>query len=192
MRGSPSQQARDNMFRIKDVLKNCPVFRDNYLFLEHIVVFSNPKDSITIGQEPEYGCKVIHFKKKADSNPADFIANKLIRFSDQKVAKIERCLRANIANYRIQQFAFKESCALHRLSKSLQTTNCQFFLFWSASRKFRIAVGSIILVSYDFKLFQKLCAAFALMITLIQTQTKMRASPKPFASHFRHLPFNKP
>jgi hypothetical protein len=118
MRGSPSQQAKDNMFRVKDVLKNCPVFRYNDLSLEHLVVFSNPRTSITIGQEPEYGCKVVHFKKKADSNPADFIANKPIRFSDQ-VAKIEQCLRANIANYRIRQFAFKESCALHMLSKSL-------------------------------------------------------------------------
>ena len=98
MRGSPSQQASDNTFRVKDVLKNCPVFRYNDLFLEHLAVFSNPRAIITIGQEPEYGYKAIHFKKKADSNLADFIANKPIRFSDQEVAKIEQCLRANIAN----------------------------------------------------------------------------------------------
>ena len=51
---------------------------------------------------------------------------------------------------------------------------------------FRIAVGLIILVSYDFKLFQ---TAFALMITLIRTQMKVRAAPKPLTSHFRHLAF---
>jgi hypothetical protein len=47
IKGSPSQQARDNMFRVKDILKNCVVFRDKDPFLEHMVVFSNPKANVT-------------------------------------------------------------------------------------------------------------------------------------------------
>ena len=86
------------MFRVKDVLKNCPAFRDKDRFLEQVVLFSNPKAKIAISREPEYGCKVIHFKKTLDSNIADFIKNKTILFSDQEVAKIEKCLRASIVN----------------------------------------------------------------------------------------------
>ncbi len=86
------------MFRVKDVLKNWPVFRDKDLFLEYVVLFSNPKAIITITREPEYGCKVIHFKKTSDSSLADFIKKKTIVFSDQEVAKIEQCLRDSIVN----------------------------------------------------------------------------------------------
>ena len=98
VKGSPSQQARENMFIVKDVLKNCPVFRDKDPFLEHVVLFSNPNADITTSREPEYGCKIIHFKKTSDANLADFIKNQPTRFSDQEVAKIEQCLRANIVN----------------------------------------------------------------------------------------------
>lgn len=98
VKGSPSQQVRDNMFRVKDVLKGCSVFSDKDLFLEHVVVFSNPKANMAISREPEYGCKIIHFKRASDTNLAGFIKNQPTRFSDQEVAKIEQCLRSNIAN----------------------------------------------------------------------------------------------
>ncbi len=98
VKGSPSQQARDNMFRVKDVLKNCPVFRNKNLFLEHVVLFSNPNAEISISREPEYGCKVIHFETNSDNILADFITNQPILFSDHEVAKIEQCLRAAIVN----------------------------------------------------------------------------------------------
>jgi hypothetical protein len=98
IKGSPSQQARDNMFRVKDILKNCVVFRDKDPFLEHMVVFSNPKANVTISREPEYRCKIIQFKRKSDTNLADFIKNQPICFSDQEVAKIEQCLRTSIVN----------------------------------------------------------------------------------------------
>lgn len=98
VKGSPSQQVRDNMFRIKDLLKHCTVFEDNDLFLKHIVLFSNPKAEIKISKEPEYGCKIIQLKSLSDTCLVDFIKNEPTRFTDQEVTKIEQCLEANIVN----------------------------------------------------------------------------------------------
>jgi len=98
VKGSPSQQVSYNMFRIKDILKNCTIFDEKDLFLKHTVLFSNPKADIRISKEPEYGCKIIHLKSIADTSLAGFIKNEPVRFSDQEVRKIELCLKASIGN----------------------------------------------------------------------------------------------
>jgi hypothetical protein len=99
IKGSPSQQVNKNMFRVKDILKNCEVFKNKELYLRSIVVFSNPKAKITISKDPEWNCRIIHLKNIQDTTLADFINEGYSNFSDQDIESIEKCLKPQINNF---------------------------------------------------------------------------------------------
>lgn len=96
---NPVFQVNRNMFRVKDVLKNCEIFSDKMPYLKSIVVFSNPKAKLRILNEPEYGCKIIQIKDKEDPSLAEIIKNEPIRFSTQEIKQIEKCLESAIGNW---------------------------------------------------------------------------------------------
>jgi hypothetical protein len=96
---NPSSQVNKNMFRIKDILKTCELFKVKELYLKQIVLFSNPKAIIKKTKDPDYGCKIIQIKSIADTILADFIMNNRVCFSDQEIREIEQCLESNIGNY---------------------------------------------------------------------------------------------
>ncbi len=98
VKGSPSQQAKDKMFKVKDALKYCSVFQNKGLFIEQSLDFSNPKAVINKSTDPEHGSEIVHLRGLSDTTAAEWIKNKSIRFSDQEVAKIEQCLRTRIVN----------------------------------------------------------------------------------------------
>jgi hypothetical protein len=98
IRGNPSQQAILNAFRIKDILKNCEVFREKALYVNAVVLFTNSKISLKIPKDPEW-CKVFQIRKLTDSYLSDYIKNEPIRFSDNEIASIEESLKAKIGNY---------------------------------------------------------------------------------------------
>lgn len=96
--GNPSQQAVSNMFRIKDILKNCEVFKEKALYVNAVVLFTNSKINLKISKDPEW-CKVFQIKKLTDSCLSDYIKNEPIRFSDEEIASIEQSLKIRIGNY---------------------------------------------------------------------------------------------
>jgi len=60
VKGSASQQAKDNLFRVKDALNYCSVFQNKGLFIEHALYFSNSKAVISKSNDPEHGCEIVH------------------------------------------------------------------------------------------------------------------------------------
>jgi Nuclease-related domain len=96
---NPIFQVNKNMFRVKDVLKNCEVFTDKSLYLKSVVVFSNPKANLNITSEPDYGCIVHQIKSAADPSLADLIKNEPARFSDEEIEEIKQCLENSIGNW---------------------------------------------------------------------------------------------
>jgi hypothetical protein len=97
--GNPSQQANSNMFRVKDVLKECEVFKQRDPYVRSVVVFTNRKAKLKILKEPKWGCKVVQIKTFADSHLSDYIKNEPPRFSDKEIMSIEQSLRMKIGNY---------------------------------------------------------------------------------------------
>ena len=82
IRENPSGQAVSNMFRIKDVLKNCEVFKQKALYVNAVVLFANGKINLKISKNPQW-CKVFQIKKPTDSSLSDYIMNEPVRFSDR-------------------------------------------------------------------------------------------------------------
>jgi hypothetical protein len=95
---NPSQQAVSNTFRIKDILKNCEVFREKTLYVNAVVLFTNSKIDLKISKDPKW-CKVLRIKKLTDSSLSDYIKNEPIRFSDKEITSIEQSLKTRIGNY---------------------------------------------------------------------------------------------
>lgn len=98
IRGNPSQQAVSSTFRIKDILKNCEVFKEKALYVNAVVLFTNSKINLKISKNPEW-CKVFQIKKLTDSCLSDYIKNEPIRFSDKEITSIEQSLTIRIGNY---------------------------------------------------------------------------------------------
>lgn len=98
IRGNPSQQAVSNTFRIKDILKDCEVFKEKALYVNAVVLFTNSKINLKISKNPEW-CKVFQIKKLTDSCLSDYIKNEPIRFSDKEITSIEQSLTIRIGNY---------------------------------------------------------------------------------------------
>jgi len=98
IRGNPSQQAVSNTFRIKDILKNCEVFKEKALYVNAVVLFTNSKIDLKISKDPEW-CNVLQIRKPADSSLSDYIKNEPIRFSDKEITAIEQSLKIRIGNY---------------------------------------------------------------------------------------------
>jgi len=99
IRGNPSEQANSNMFRIKDILKKCEVFKKKDPYVKSIVVFANRKANLKILEEPKWGCRVVQIKKQTDSSLSDYIESEPLRFSDEEIKSIEQSLRISIGNY---------------------------------------------------------------------------------------------
>jgi len=99
IKGNPSQQANSNALRIKDIIKNCEVFKEKPLYVNAVVLFTNSKASLKISKDPEWGCKVVQIKKLADPCLSDYIKNEPIRFSDKEIMSIEQSLKIRIGNY---------------------------------------------------------------------------------------------
>jgi hypothetical protein len=98
IRGNPSQQAVSNMFRIKDILKNCEVFKEKAPYVNAVVLFTNKKIDLRISKDPEW-CKVFQIKNLTDSSLFDYINYEPIRFSEEEVTSIEQSLKTKIGNY---------------------------------------------------------------------------------------------
>ena len=96
--GNPSWQTVSNMFRVKDILKDCEVFKNKDLYLNAVLLFTNSKISLKVSSDPKY-CKVLQIRKLTDPYLSDYIKNEPIRFSDEEVASIEKILEARIGNY---------------------------------------------------------------------------------------------
>jgi hypothetical protein len=96
--GNPSGQAVLNAFRIKNILKNCEVFKEKALYVNAVVLFTNSKINLEISKDPEW-CKVFQIKKLADSCLSDYIMNEPVRFSDKEISSIEQSLKIRIGNY---------------------------------------------------------------------------------------------
>jgi hypothetical protein len=96
--GNPSQQAVSNTFRIKDILKNCEVFKKKAPYVNAVVVFTNSKIDLKISKEPKW-CRVFRVKKLTDSSLSDYIKNEPIRFSDKEITSIEQSLKIRIGNF---------------------------------------------------------------------------------------------
>lgn len=99
IRGRPSEQANSNMFRIKDILKKCEVFKGKDPYVKSIVVFANRKATLKILREPKWGCKIVQIKNPTDASLSDFIKNEPMRLSSEEVRSIEQCLKVSIGNY---------------------------------------------------------------------------------------------
>jgi len=99
IKGNPSQQASSNALRIKDILKNCEVFKEKRIYVNAVVLFANSKTSLKISKDPEWRCRVFQIKKLADSCLSDYIKNEPIRFSDKEIISIEQSLKIRIGNY---------------------------------------------------------------------------------------------
>ena len=96
---NPIFQVNKNMFKVKDVLKNCDVFTDRNPYLKSIVVFSNSKAKLKIMNDPDYGCIIHQINSKEDSGLAEIIKNEPVRFSNQEIKEIEHCLESGIGNW---------------------------------------------------------------------------------------------
>ena len=96
---NPIFQVNKNMFRVKDILKNCDVFADRAPYLKSIIVFSNPKADLKIMHEPDYGCIIQQIMSLTDPSLANLIKNEPARFSAQEIIEIERCLENSIGNW---------------------------------------------------------------------------------------------
>jgi hypothetical protein len=96
--GNPSQQAVSNSLRIKDILKNCQVFKDKAPYVNAVVLFTNSKINLKKSKDPEW-CKVLQIKKLTDSSLSDYIMNEPIGFSDKEITLIEENLKTRIGNY---------------------------------------------------------------------------------------------
>ncbi len=98
IKGDPSRQVVDNMFRIKDTLKNCEVFKEKDLYINAVVLFTNSKIRLEISKDPKW-CEVLQIKKQADSCLSNHIKNQPVRFSDKEVTSIEQSLKISIGNF---------------------------------------------------------------------------------------------
>jgi hypothetical protein len=96
--GNPSGQAVLNSLRIKDILKNCEVFKDKAPYVNAVVLFTNSKINLKKSKDPEW-CKVLQIRKLTDSSLSDYIMNEPIRFSDKEITSIEQSLKTRIGNY---------------------------------------------------------------------------------------------
>jgi len=96
--GNPSQQAVSNMFRIKDILKYCEVFKEKAPYVNAVILFTNSKIGLKISKDPEW-CKVLQIGKPTDSSLSDYIKNEPVRFSDKEITSIEQSLKIRIGNY---------------------------------------------------------------------------------------------
>jgi hypothetical protein len=95
---SPSDQVVSNMFRVKDILKRCDVFKNREPFVDALVVFSNSKLKLKIEKPPKY-CEIIQISNQTDTKLSERITNRPISFSSQEVDSIEQFLKGKISNY---------------------------------------------------------------------------------------------
>lgn len=96
--GNPSGQAVSNMFRIKDILRNCEVFKRKELYVNAVVLFTNSKIDLKVSSDPKW-CKVLQIKELTDLYLSDYIKNEPVRFSDKEITSIEQNLESMIGNY---------------------------------------------------------------------------------------------
>jgi hypothetical protein len=99
IQGNPSNQANSNALRLKNILKNCEVFKERSPYVNAVVLFTNRKAKLKISKEPEWGCKVLQIKTLADPSLSDYIKNERIRFSNKEIMSIEQSFRVKIGNY---------------------------------------------------------------------------------------------
>jgi hypothetical protein len=95
---SPSEQVVNNMFRVKDALLNCDVFKEKEPYVYAIVVFSNGKLKIKIDQAPKW-CEIIQLKNPKDNSLAELILGKPRSFSADQILSIEQFLTSRINNF---------------------------------------------------------------------------------------------
>jgi hypothetical protein len=96
--GNPSGQAVLNAFRIKNILKNCEVFKEKAPYVNALVLFTNSKINLKISKDPEW-CRVFQIEKLTNSCLSDYIMNEPVRFSDKEITSIEQSLKIRIGNY---------------------------------------------------------------------------------------------
>jgi len=99
IKGNPSQQAISNALRIKDIIKDCEVFKEKRPYVNAVVLFTNSKINLKKSRDPEW-CKVVQIKERTDSRLSDYIKNEPVRFSDKEVMSIEQSLKMKIGNYK--------------------------------------------------------------------------------------------
>jgi hypothetical protein len=93
----PSQQAVFNSVRIRDILKDCEVFKNRKPYVNPVVLFTNSKINPKVSEDPKY-CKVLQIKKLTDTNLSEYVRSGPIRFSNEEIASIEQSLRTRIGN----------------------------------------------------------------------------------------------
>lgn len=98
IRGNPCGQAVSNAIRIKDILKNCEVFKEEDPYVNAAVLFTNSKINLKAPKDPKQ-CKVLQIKTLTDTNLSDYVRNRPICFSNEEIASIEQSLKINIGNY---------------------------------------------------------------------------------------------
>ena len=95
---SPSDQVVNNMFRVKDALTYCDVFRDREPYVFALVVFSNSKLKIKIDKPPKW-CDIIQLKNPKDNILSEYILSKPKTFEPNQVDAIEQYLKTRITNF---------------------------------------------------------------------------------------------
>jgi uncharacterized integral membrane protein len=97
---NPSDQVERNLFRVKNLLKQCQVFAQKTPYVYGILVFSNNKAKLTIDQENlRWTNRIIRIKNQSDRSLADYIMNEPTVFSPNEISLIEQFLKAKISNY---------------------------------------------------------------------------------------------
>jgi len=97
---NPSDQVERNLFRVKNLLKQCPVFAQKDPYVHGILLFSNKKAKLSIDQEKlKWTNKIIRIRNQSDWSLAQYIINEPMVFSFQEIGLIEQFLKAKIGNY---------------------------------------------------------------------------------------------
>jgi hypothetical protein len=94
---SPSDQVETNMFRIKDTLLQCEVFKKREPYIYGIVVFSNGKLKLKIDRRPKWS-EILQIKNSKDDVLTQFVLSKPTTFSVEEILSIEQFLKTRINN----------------------------------------------------------------------------------------------
>ncbi len=86
------------MFRVKDALLGCDIFKEKDPYVYAIVVFSNHKLKIKMDQIPKW-CEVIQLKNTKDNSMAELILGKPTTFSADQILAIEQFITTRINNF---------------------------------------------------------------------------------------------
>jgi len=97
---NPSDQVEKNLFRVKNLLKQCQVFAQKDPYVHGVLLFSNNKAKLSIDQEKlRWTNRIIRIRNQSDRSLADYIMNEPVVFSFHEIGLIEQFLKAKISNY---------------------------------------------------------------------------------------------